>query len=82
MPDVNEMNPQEFILSLQPPDNLSKYFDQAPCIEDLDNLSGEIDLDKLYNNYKSCKVRKNNYFIWIQFFIVNYFFFYRTIQES
>ncbi|KAG8042528.1 hypothetical protein G9C98_005162 [Cotesia typhae] len=55
VPDVNEMNPQEFILSLQPPDNLSKYFDQTPCIEDLDNLSDEIDLDKLYNNYKSCK---------------------------
>ncbi|CAG5095794.1 Similar to nep-1: Neprilysin-1 (Caenorhabditis elegans), partial [Cotesia congregata] len=55
VPDVNEMNPQTFILSLQPPDNLSKYFDQAPCIKDLDDLSGEIDLEKLYNNYKSCK---------------------------
>ncbi|KAH0554081.1 neprilysin-like [Cotesia glomerata] len=55
VPDVNEMNPQTFILSLQPPDNLSKYFDQAPCIEDLDDLSGEIDLEKLYSNYKSCK---------------------------
>ncbi|XP_008552498.3 neprilysin-1 [Microplitis demolitor] len=55
VPDVNEMNPKKFILSLRPPDNLSKYLNYTSCVEDIDDLTGEIDLEELYSNYKSCK---------------------------
>lgn len=50
------MNPKKFILSLRPPDNLSKYLNYTSCVEDIDDLTGEIDLEELYSNYKSCKV--------------------------
>lgn len=58
-PDINEMNSDRFILRVGPPyrSSLLRSRDDDSCLEDqMALLDTQVDLEKLYNKYKSCKV--------------------------
>ncbi|XP_015118571.1 neprilysin-2 [Diachasma alloeum] len=60
IPDIDESNPQKFILSIGPPlpDIVSQIFRNDSCVP-RDNEEMSVDLDEMYENYKLCRNNTN-----------------------